>query len=109
MQIKTVYISGPITHNPDYIVDFKRAEDTLKKTNVLPINPVSFSRPGFSWDYYMRKDIRLLMGADVILMLRGWWRSKGARLERKIAKAIGIKVIYESPLPGLLYRVINRI
>lgn len=109
MQIKSVYISGPITHNPDYIVDFKRAEDTLKKTNVLPINPVSYSRPGFSWDYYMRKDIRLLMGADAILMLRGWWRSKGARLERRIAKAIGMKVVYETALPGLLYRVIHRI
>jgi hypothetical protein len=28
-------------------------------------------------------------------MLRGWWRSKGARLERHIAKVLGLGIVYQ--------------
>lgn len=42
-----------------------------------------------------RQDIKELIFCNSIYMLRGWWRSKGARLERHIAKVLGMKIIYQ--------------
>lgn len=43
----------------------------------------------------MKEDICRLTLCDSIFMLKGWWRSKGARLERHIAKVLGMKIIYQ--------------
>jgi hypothetical protein len=43
----------------------------------------------------MRNDIKHLINCDDIYMLRGWWRSKGARLERHIAKVLGLGIVYQ--------------
>lgn len=90
-----IYISGPITGTADYIRRFTEAENTLLKMGYSPINPVSYSPVGESWEYYMRQDIMKLMYCDSIYMLKGWRRSKGARLEYKIAREMGFKIIYE--------------
>jgi hypothetical protein len=43
----------------------------------------------------MRYDIRALTFCDSIYMMKGWEESKGANIELKVAKAIGLKIIYE--------------
>lgn len=90
-----VHISGPITNNPHYISDFLRAEYWLKKIGNEPLSPVGDEKPEYTWKDYMRRDIKLLIEADAIYMLKGWRRSKGARLERKIAKGLDLKIIYQ--------------
>lgn len=44
---------------------------------------------------YMINDIHELIFCSHIYMLRGWKRSKGARLEHHIAKVLGMKIIYQ--------------
>lgn len=43
----------------------------------------------------MRGDIELLLSCDGIYMLKGWEKSKGAKLEHEIATALKIKMMYE--------------
>ena len=96
----TIYISGPITGDPNAKERFAKAQEHLEKVWTV-INP--FEIPGTKeidaagglWEEYMKKDIAALVEADFIYMLHGWRRSRGARLERKIAKALKIGVLYE--------------
>ena len=52
-----------------------------------------FKKPTYT--DYIKQDIEILILCDEIYMLRGWWRSKGARLEHHIAKVLGLKIIYQ--------------
>ena len=46
----------------------------------------------------MRKDIKLLMDCDCILMLKGWSVSRGASIERELAMSLGLPIFYEDLL-----------
>lgn len=98
-----IYISGRITKNKHWKEDFQKAEDYLEK-NCLDeiVNPLSLDKKtqeiygaNPTYQEYMINDIYNLIFCDKIYMLRGWWRSKGARLERHIAKVLGMKIIYQ--------------
>lgn len=94
----TIYISGKITGDPNYKEKFAAAEQEIKdgvevKANI--INPAKLPADKKTWLEYMQRDIKLLMDCDAIFMMKGWRHSKGARLERYIAKALGLVIIYE--------------
>lgn len=93
----TFYISGPISKNKNFMEDFERARKRLRNLGVSVLNPVDYALldPGKSWEHYMRHDLCSLAMADGIYMLKGWRRSKGARLEYKIAKALKLEILYE--------------
>lgn len=95
-----IYISGRITKNKNWKEDFLKAEDYLKKKYMFKeiVNPLKLeSQITIKKTYvnYMRNDIKSLIYCTHIYMLRGWWRSKGARLERHIAKVLGLGIIYQ--------------
>ena len=91
-----IYIAGPITGR-DYneaFADFEAAETYLRVMGHDPVNPMKkvSEQAGKTWAEYMREDIPLLLECEAIFMLKNWERSKGARLEYRIAKALGIKI-----------------
>lgn len=90
-----VYISGRITGDKGYKEKFRKAyEKLLFHYDVF--NPASLDLgDAATWSDYMRYDINELTRCDAIYMLRDWRKSKGARLERFIARKIGLKVFYE--------------
>ena len=94
-----VYISGPISGRPDGNQSaFYAAATRIIEEGNIPVNPhnVTYLLPtGSSWVAYMKADIPALVDCDEIYMLRGWWRSRGARLEWVIAWGLGYKVRYE--------------
>lgn len=94
------YISGPITGMKNLNREaFFRAEVHIVATLLgYPINPhrVGACLPdSATWLDYMRVDIAAMMEADTVYMLRGWWKSRGARIEWFIAKLLGFAVMYE--------------
>lgn len=96
--IKT-YISGPISGRPNGNQEafYSAAEDLIKK-GITPVNPhdVCFLLPtGSTWSEYMRENIPALCRCQEIYMLRGWWRSRGARVEWFLARVLGLRVNYE--------------
>lgn len=94
----TIYISGKITGDPNYKEKFERIENALEKDAGIEhiINPAKLDLiDGGTWEDYMKRDIPFITICDAIFMMKGWWRSKGARLERYIAKKLGILIIYE--------------
>lgn len=96
-----VYISGGMTGVKNYEKHFNDAEYYLKSKGISCINPLNISKDVEriilhpEYGDYMREDIENLIRCSGIYMLKGWRRSKGARLERKIAKTIGLEILYE--------------
>lgn len=90
-----VYISGPMSGIVDHnFLAFNETAKRLKKCGFTPINPAKGGIiEGWSWSDYLRRDLAMLMEADAIIMLPGWSKSKGARLERHNAVELGIEVL----------------
>lgn len=92
------YISGKITGEncDDAIIKFDDAAIRLKELGFETVNPMEVNLgENASWEAYMRADIKLLCDCDAIFMLKDWRDSRGAKLERLIAKNLGLIIMYQ--------------
>ena len=94
--MKRIYLAGPMSGYPELnfpLFHTKAAEMRAQGFDV--VNPAELNAdPNKSWHDCMRVDIRELVTCDAICMLPGWEKSKGATLERHIAKALELQVEY---------------
>ena len=106
-----IYISGGITGVKNWQDIFMAAEQDLKLrlyARFFIFNPVKIGKnlerafkvnigkmPGYT--DYMREDIKILARCNAICMLPGWKRSKGARLEYRIAKILNMQILEFQP------------
>ena len=78
---------------------FNDAENKLRKAGWSDIrNPARLAVNEYEnlpRSLYLRSDLRQLLDCQAILLLRGWEKSKGARLEALIADEVGIRRVYE--------------
>ena len=103
MKKKVIYVSGKITGTSDYVERFSAVEDKLIAEGYEVLNPVRTGKwlerylapEKPTWVQYMKYAIAAMMEADSIYMLRGWNQSKGARLERFLARVLNYNIIYE--------------
>jgi hypothetical protein len=87
-----LYISGRITGDADYERKFRGADNQLIVSGYDPINPCDYVTPGTDWTNAMRIVLAQMMGSDGVALLPGWRRSRGARIERRIALWLKIPV-----------------
>ena len=95
---KRVYIAGRITGVPLFKLCFSVAAFTLVFRGYEPVNPASIDfgpdeTKNATWEDYMRVCLPMLATCDYIYLLPGWEDSRGARLEKQIADALGIKEV----------------
>ena len=91
---ETVYISGPMTGLPDYNrAAFKAKHSELRKAGATVLNPADIAgSPAWTWSDWMHEALKLQPKADVVHMLPGWRKSRGARIERRLALILGQRV-----------------
>ena len=99
-----IYLSGPMTGKPDlnewafrdleYLIrfDYRYTGDivnphTIQKALSAGGRPVTIPE-------LMEEDLYQLLQCKVMIMLPGWEKSKGAQLERQIARFLGMKIYY---------------
>ncbi len=89
-----VYIAGPVTGiEDDNKGAFTWAAWKLVEMGHEPIVPHDYVGPDTPWSDAMRICIGQLAWCDAIMLLEGWQKSKGARLEATIAKQLGMSVV----------------
>ena len=102
-----IYISGPISGNPDFAEQFAKAAETIEARGYEYINPAELGKvlPDASWRDYMAVCRQLVPMADAITFLKGWQGSNGARREKHTAEVWGLKLYdldtdtFEDPEP----------
>lgn len=94
---KIVYLSGKITDNKNYKEDFGCAERFLSQMGYIVVNPARLDEvaEGLTYEQYMKICYRLIDIADIIFMVSGWQKSKGANAELSYAKSLGKEVKYQ--------------
>jgi hypothetical protein len=95
-----IYVSGPMSGLPNLNMEaFNEAEQKLRKAGWPDVrNPAGLAvnlYKNLPRGLYLRADLRQLLDCHVIFLLRGWEKSKGARLEALIADEVGMGRIYE--------------
>jgi len=97
MEKEKVYICGKVTGMEVKAKSlFYLAEIYLEKQGYDTVNPMTLDHNhDKSWSSYMRVCLKTLCDCEVIFMLKNWKLSKGARLEHRIAKELGIEIIYQ--------------
>ena len=91
-----IYIAGPMTGLPDLNYPaFHEAAAALRAAGHEVFNPAENPAPACgSWNGYMRMAIAQLTQCEAIYLLPNWMRSKGARLECRIAMDFGLQRMY---------------
>lgn len=93
-----VFISGAITGVDNYMDSFMAAEQKLTAEGYTVINPAKVLEnmpDDTSWSEYMVLTLMMLAMADSIYMLKGWERSKGARIEHLEAVKSNMNILYQ--------------
>lgn len=95
-----VYVSGAMTGLPgNNFPAFHAAARRLRQQGYRVHNPATKGElEGWTWADYMRYDLKKLVECEAILLLDGWWQSRGANLEYTVAQQLGMTVLFERDL-----------
>jgi hypothetical protein len=110
-----LYVAGPMTEYRDRgwnFAEFDAATNYLRGLGHVVISPAEHDiDTGFDpanpasqeldRQQMLRWDLEELIQCDAVYMLRGWESSEGARLEHRVAQALGLKVFLQPALFGL--------
>lgn len=103
-----LYVAGPIAGVRDRNPQFEAVTKVLSDHHYDVVNPkevpacdplssipcaLLFPSEGreHTWQCGLRHDLRALLACDGLALLRGWSRSRGAKLEFEVAQAVGMK------------------
>jgi len=98
-----IYIAGPMTGYPQLnVTAFYHMEAVLRRRGFIVINPAALNPCSRSWWACMMVCCWHLRLADAVVCLQGWQGSRGAQLECRIARWLGLPVYPPEALQALL-------
>lgn len=93
-----IYLSGPITGVPNFQKNFQAYSTILWNSGWIVVNPATACPPHWGYWRCMARCIRLELGCGAIAMMPGWEKSRGAKIEHRIAKMLRKMIIYMKPI-----------
>lgn len=93
MKTPMLYLSGAITNNPNYKIDFAVAYKTLTEAGYTVISPLRICDDNWDWETCMRQCIKaLVLGSDAVAVIPSDYISAGKELELYIAQRLDIPI-----------------
>lgn len=92
-QVKTVFISGKITGDPNYRAKFEHAQRKLEAAGFTVMSPAILPSSGFPYMGYIKISCAMLDACDAVYFLPDWKESRGATFEFGRAVATGKEII----------------
>ena len=89
-----IYIAGKITGEPNSKEKFDIAATSLEAQGHIVLNPAELPEGMLPADY-MRICFAMIDTADAIYLLKGWYSSSGASIERNHAMYTGKSILTE--------------
>lgn len=92
-----VYISGPMTGMADHnFPAFNAKAKELRALGFVVVNPAELDGSGevMPWEWYLRRDLKVMLDCDGIYMLPDWTKSNGAKLEFDVAQKLKFVIMY---------------
>lgn len=91
-----IYMAGPMTGLPDFnFPAFNAAAGALRAIGQAVENPAENPKPSEpTWENYLRAALTQMLRCDSIMLLPGWEESRGALLEKHVAEALGMSVMF---------------
>lgn len=86
-----IYLAGPVRGIPDYRERFAVARYCYTRAGCAVLDP-SLLPEGMEQADYMRICMAMIQSADYVLLLPGWEKSEGSRLEKAYADMTGVPV-----------------
>ena len=87
----SLYVVGPVTGveglNRE---EFERVRGELARAGYAARIPHDYVPRDYGWEAAMRASVTAMLRCDGVALLDGWRASRGARIERDLAKSIGI-------------------
>ena len=96
-----IYLSGKLTNGgvekcAKYVKRFFELETQFEKEGYCVFNPARLEKRGGTWDYYMARDLAFIEANEPIMyMMSNWRRSKGSKMEYRLAVDMGLEIRYE--------------
>lgn len=91
--MSVVYIAGPMSGLPEHnFPAFHAAAEELAAAGFpVVLDPARYApEPSFTWADYMRRALPDVLRAELVAVLPGWYRSRGACLEIFLARTLGV-------------------
>lgn len=86
-----VYVIGPVSGFPGLNREaFEEAARAIDRAGHEADVPHRHVPPDAEWADAMRASVRAMLDCDAVAMLDGWQLSPGARIERGLARGIGM-------------------
>ena len=83
--MKTIYIAGPVTGDPDYRKKFFAAETYLAAKGWIVLNPAHLPS-GMEPEKYLPICLAMVEAADAVILLNSFTKSDGAMVEYRYAE-----------------------
>ena len=91
--MRTLYLSGAISNNPNYKREFEAARKDLTDAGYTVISPLDICADGWNWRRCMRRCIEVLAAkCDCVAFIPSGYKSDGMALETHIAERLGMQV-----------------
>jgi len=96
--IISIYAAGPMSGYPDNNYPAFNEESAILRNQGFHVeNPAQNPDPHDKcWNGYMRTAIRQLIECDRIHLLENWSKSRGALVEYKLAKGLGLEITFQN-------------